>query len=697
MQTAASGLIAAQTGLRTVSDNIANVNTPGYVRKTVNQQPLVVGGMGMGVEVSGVKRVTDQYLQIATLSATADSSRWDAVSQYLDNAQSLFGDPSSTNFFFSRLDDIYSSFSAAANDPSSSLLRSQALADTQDFLNEGARINTQIGELGKTVDAQASADVSRINDLLKQITSLNSDVSRARLSKADSSGSENIQSQLVDELSGLMNIQIAQRANGGVTLRSAEGYELAGDAAATLSYNKTDATKGYIAIEPPDGLGGNKPITITGGALRGLMDMRDDTLPAMSDQLGEFMSRATDSINAAHNAASAVPAPASLTGRNTGLDLATALSGFKGVSTVAILNSAGVPQKTVAIDFDNMTMSVDGAAGTSFSAGNFEADLTAALGGAGTASFSNGALTIATANPGDGVAIDEGTSQKAGKAFSHFFGLNDLIRSAGVTTYETGLAGTDPNGFTPGDTISFRLAQDDGKPLRDVTITIPSGGTGTMDELVATLNNSSTGVGLYGQFNLNDKGTLAFTPYSPLNATLSVTKDNTARGGAGGVPMSQLFGLGVVQRSVRANQFQVDPAMVSDPNKLALAKLDLTVAAGQPALRAGDGAGALAIAASGDVPTTFDAAGQLGKVTMTVARYASEFGGSVGRQAAAAETQKQASASVATEATARRQSVEGVNLDEELVRLTTYQQAFNASARMVQATKELFDVLTNMI
>ena len=43
------------------------------------------------------------------------------------------------------------------------------------------------------------------------------------------------------------------------------------------------------------------------------------------------------------------------------------------------------------------------------------------------------------------------------------------------------------------------------------------------------------------------------------------------------------------------------------------------------------------------------------------------------------------------------QSVEGVNLDEELVRLTTYQQAFNASARMIQAAKELYDVLTNIV
>ena len=48
MKTAASGLIAAQAGLRATSDNIANVNTPGYVRKTIDQTPLVGAGMGMG-------------------------------------------------------------------------------------------------------------------------------------------------------------------------------------------------------------------------------------------------------------------------------------------------------------------------------------------------------------------------------------------------------------------------------------------------------------------------------------------------------------------------------------------------------------------------------------------------------------------------------------------------------------------------
>jgi flagellar hook-associated protein 1 FlgK len=72
-------------------------------------------------------------------------------------------------------------------------------------------------------------------------------------------------------------------------------------------------------------------------------------------------------------------------------------------------------------------------------------------------------------------------------------------------------------------------------------------------------------------------------------------------------------------------------------------------------------------------------------------------GGPRGRAAAAADTRRSSAQAVRTEAVNRRQSVEGVNLDEELVRLTTYQQAFNASARMIQAAKELFDVLTNIV
>jgi flagellar hook-associated protein 1 FlgK len=658
----------------------------------VVQEPLVVNGVGMGVRIDGVQRITDQYLQMASLTASSESERWSAVSQYLDNAQSLFGDPSADGFYFNRLDKIYGAFATVADDPSSTLLRSQALSSIQDFLNESDRINSQIVALGDTVETRINANVDRANSLLQQITDLNSDITSARLVGADSSGSENIQSQLLDELSGLMNVRVNPRTNGGVDVRSLEGVLLAGDGAAKLTYTSTDSTPGYISAQPA-GSGNAQPIQISSGEIRGLMDLRDDELPKLYDQLGEFVSRAVDQLNAAHNAAAAYPAPATMTGRDTGLDLPTAVNGFTGTSTIAIVDAAGVLQRTVAVDFDAGTMSVNGAAGTAFTPASFLADLNTALGAAGSASFAGGKLTL-NATGGNGLAIDEGTSQKAGRGFSHFFGLNDLVAQTGFTNYSTGLHPSDPHGFTAGDQITMRLSYPDGRPIRDVTVTVPAGPN--MSDLVSALNSSSTGVGLYGAFSLDANGQLSFAGSSPLHAELSVVTDNTSRG-AGGPSFSQLFGIGSLERSTRAGRFQVPQALDSDPTKLSMGKLDTSVGIGGIAIRPGDGRGALGVSSSGETPILFQAAGSLGQVTMTVSRYASEFGGAIGRGAEAAETRKASAEAVATEANNRRQAVEGVNLDEELVNLTTYQQAFNASARMIQAASDLFEVLVNMV
>ncbi|MBI1197401.1 MAG: flagellar hook-associated protein FlgK [Phenylobacterium sp.] len=692
LQTAASGLQAAQASLRAVSDNIANVNTPGYVRKAVNQSQQVVDGVGLGVRIDGIKRITDQYLQMASLTAASDSSRWSAVSQYLDNAQSLFGDPSAGGFFFNRLDDVFSAFGAVANDPSSTLLRGQALSTVQDFLTEADRINTQIVSLGDTVETQAIADVDRANSLLEQISQLNVDIKRSSLVGADTSGSQNIQSQLLDELSGLMNVRVSERQGGGVDLRSVEGVLLAGDQPAKLVYNSSSSTPAYITAQP---YGSNtaQPIQLTSGDLRGLMDLRDVELPKLYDQLGEFVSRSADQLNAAHNASAAYPPPTTMTGRDTGLDLPTAVSGFTGKTTIAIVDQSGLMQQTVAIDFDAGTMSVNGAAGTAFTDATFLADLNTALGAGGSATFSNGVLSLSAAG-GNGLAIDEGTSQKTGRGFSAFFGLNDLIKTTGFTNYATGLQPTDPHGFTAGGQISLRLSSADGRPLRDVTVAVPA--AATMTDLLNALNNSSTGVGLYGSFGLDSNGVLSFTGSAPNNAQLSVVSDNTARG-VGGPSISQLFGLGSAERSSRAGRFQVNPTLDGDPTKLSVAKLDVTAAIGQVAVRPGDGLGALGLSTSGETPILFQAAGTLGQVTMSLTRYASEFGGSIGRTAEAADNRKASAEAVSNEANNRRQAVEGVNLDEELVNLTTYQQAFSASARMIQAASDLFDQLLKIV
>jgi flagellar hook-associated protein 1 FlgK len=702
LNVATSGMMAAQTGLRVVSDNIANINTAGYVRKQIAQSNLVSNGMGVGVNIDAIKRATDKFMAAASLNGASDSGRTGAIATAMDNAQKLFGDPTTTNNFFATLDDVYAAFSMAVDDPSSTLLRSSAVTKVEDFLSESKRITSTLSSQIKDTDNRIGADVDRVNDLLKQIDALNVDITRAKMSGADGTGSENVQSGLINELSTYMNVQVSDRANGGVTVRSAEGVTLAGNGPATITYNQSGPANGYLTVVTANSGGQVMPLAVTNGEIQGLLQLRNQELPNLSDQLGEFVSRAAEELNRASNASSSVPAPNSMTGKDIGLDANTAFANFTGKTTIAITNAAGAVVQRVDVDFGPGpgagTMTVNGAAGPTFNNTNFIAQLNTALGGTATAGFTSGQLSLnATAATGGVAIVDDATtpSTKAGKGFSQFFGMNDIIRSDGYSPYETGMVATDPSGFTPGQTITLRLTDTDGSRIRDIQVAIPTG-TGSMQETIDALNSRNSGVGLYGTFSLGSKGELTFAANGATPVTLSVVEDTTQRG-AGGPSLSQLFGVGMSERSTRGGLFKIDPAMEANPAKLPFAKLDLTAAAGTPALAVGDGRGALALAKAGDSIAAFANAGDTAGSKKSVLSYGADFSGSIARKANSATSRKEAADSVKTEVDAQRQSQEGVNLDEELVNLTTYQQAFNASARLIQATKDMFDVLTNII
>lgn len=710
MSTATSGMMAAQTGMRVTSDNIANVNTTGYVRKTISQSNLLSNGMGVGVNIDAIKRATDRFLTSASLTAASDSARTSVVAQALNSAQQLFGDPSVDGNFFSTLDDIFTAFSAAQDDPTSSLLRSQALTRVEDFLGEASRITSSLSKLGKDADTRISGNVDRVNDLLSQIDGLNADITRAKVAGADATGAENVQGGLIDELSKLMNVQVTPRTMGGVVVRSTEGLSLAGEGAAKITYQTSPTATGYLTVQLANGSINPTPLNISNGEIKGLLDLRNTDLVGMSDQLGEFTSRAAEAINKAANASSSVPAPSIMTGRNTGLDEQSAMTGFTGKTTIALTNGDGVIQRKIEIDFGStrdgpVTISIDGgAASAPFGRGDVITQLNAAMGGLGSAGFSNGALSL-SATSGLGVAVADpvadptatpavAPSSKTGKGFSQYFGLNDIIKTNGYSPYETGLQNLDQHGFTSGS-MTIRLTDVEGGRIRDVVVEPPAGGT--MQDLLDSLNSRASGVGLYGQFTLDTKGQLAFQSNTNSPVTMSMVSDTTERG-FGGPSVSQLFGLGPSERSTRGEKFFVNPAFNENPKLMPFAQLDLTQAVGgSPALAVGDGRGALALAKAGETNMSFSAAGDTTAVTMTLSRYSADFSGSVARKAATAESRKDSATAVSSEIDSQRQSVEGVNLDEELINLTTYQQAFNASARLIQATKDMFDVLVGIM
>lgn len=242
LKPAASGLNAAQPNVRRATDSVASLDGARQARNAV-EAPQGARSSGLGLSVKDAERIFDQHLSLTRLNAASEASRWGAISRHLQTA-------------------------------------GEAVADV-----DGARLE----ELGSQVDGEIYADVDRANDLLGQVSRLNADISRARLANGDASGAEDAQGRLVDELAGLMNVRVAPRSNGGVTIRSAEGLRLAGDGqAARLSYNRADPVRGYVAIEPADDAGFAQPIQVASGEIGGLTDLRDTALPAIARQLGEF-------------------------------------------------------------------------------------------------------------------------------------------------------------------------------------------------------------------------------------------------------------------------------------------------------------------------------------------------------------------------------------------------------------------------
>ena len=692
---ATSGLEVAQAGLSTVSNNISNVNTAGYVREVVNQGSVSAGGQGMGVSVEDIARTTNQFLESANLKATADGGSASITSSMLDQAQSLFGDPTSTSSFFGQLDGVFSAFSTLASSPSSTA-QAAAVSRVSQFLSSSQSISSSLGQLGAQADTKITSDVTTLNSLLSQISKLNSTISQATVSGSDATGAQNQQSALIGQLSGLMNVNVSATATGGVTVKASDGSVLASDqGSATLSYDGSGSI-GQISVTPVGGATQALGARLTSGELAGLVSLRNTELPSISSQLSNLTSQTAATLNQVSNSYSSVPAPSTLTGRNTGMDLATDVSNFAGETTVGVVNSAGVLQSSVAIDFSAGTMTTNGGAAVSFTPATFLTTLNSQLGGAATASFSNGALSISAASSSNGVVVsDDATtpSSKAGQSFSDFFGLNDLVSSSTPADYDTGLTASSASGFPAGQSISFQLTGADGSTLKNVTVATPTGST--MADLVNALNSPTSGVGLYGAFQLDAKGELSFTPTGGSGVSLSVRGDTTANT-ATGTSISQLFGIGSAARNAAAGGYSVRSDIAANPGLLQTSAVALGAASGTSVLASGDTSGADAFATAGQTSLAFDAAGDAAAVTTTLSGYASNLSGAIATKASAADTAATSAASVATETQSRLSSAEGVNVDQEMISLTTYQQAYNASARLVQATSDMFTALMNI-
>jgi flagellar hook-associated protein 1 FlgK len=705
----ASAMTALQTNtaaLKVVSDNVANINTQGYSRRVVNQTTQVAGGGLTGVDIADIQRITDQFLQSETLSASAGSAQYSAQSDVYSQLNGLLGSPGDGNSLGSQLDNIFSALATASQAPNTSTSQQSVLTALQGFANTINSTSSSISSLQSQVDGQISSSISSVNSLTKNIYNLNQQIQTATLGGDTSSGLLDQRDLAVQQLSSLIGVRTSVQANGQMTVMTQDGVDLVGDSYAQLSYagGNANGTYGQIMMTSINGMSGKQvgqaqaiDPHLGSGSIEGLIDMRDNQLPAMQNELGNLARQTALAFNAQSNANSAAPPPSVMSGRDTGL-LATDSLNFSGKTTIAVADSSGNLVSRIDVDFGAGTLSVDGAAppvsiGTTV--GSFASALNGALGSNGSASFSSGQLSIA-ANGTNGVVVqDDATtpSSRGGAGFSLFFGLNDVFEGAAPSILSTGLSASDSSGLAAGGSMSFVLKNPNGTIDKQASVTIAAGMS--IGDVVTALNTSFGGA---GTFALGSDGSMKFTPSGGNSSdTLNVTSDTTQRGNTG-MSFTGLFGIGANQAAMQAQGFSVNASMISSPSSLPFAQSNLTstTVAGDSILGSGDARGLIALQNLANSRQNFTAAGGMGAQTSTLTDYAANFYQDVATRSNAASTAATTQGDRLSEAQTRQSSESGVNLDEELSNMMTYQRAYSAGARMLQVGQTLYDTLLQM-
>jgi flagellar hook-associated protein 1 FlgK len=699
-----SALLTNTAALRVTSDNIANVNTEGYSRRVVQQQTLAPDGRLMGVDIASINRVVNNYLDREVLNANASASRWDIHSSILDQLNASLGHPGDGTSIGSQLDSLYSMLGQVSLDPSSLATRLGALNQFQSLAGSISDLSAGVQALRLNADGEVASTVSQANSLIQQIYTLNPQIEHAIVNGDSASGLLDQRDTLVQQLAGLVGIRTTEQADGRLFIATSDGIQLVGDNYATLSYSPSAGPSFKpVTVQMMNGITG-QPIGqsqifdphATSGKLRGLLDVRDQTLVGVGEELGQLAQTLSLAFNAQQNANATVPPPTELDGRETGL-LDTDALNFSGSTSIGIVDSTGVLQHSVAIDFTGGTLSVDGGPSVSLGStiGSFVTALNTALGANGSATFSNGVLQL-TATGGDGLVISDDANNptsRGGIAFSHFFGLNDLFQSSANSIVTTGLSASDTAGFAPGGAISLLLKGPQGQRVGETTVSVT--GT-TIGDMVTALNTAFTGK---ATFALDANGQLQVTPAAAYSGyEVEVTLDSTSRGNTGQT-FSSLFGLGTGQQMARAQDFSLSSAVAGQPQRLGFAQPMLTsaTALGSQVVTPGDNRGLLALQDLLNTTHSFGKAGGLPARDVSFSDYAASFYQDVSARGTAVDESKSSQDTRLQIAKQAQSQAEGVNLDEELAHMMTLQQAYNAGARLIKLAQDLYDQLLQVV
>ncbi|MFQ5786041.1 MAG: flagellar hook-associated protein FlgK [Alphaproteobacteria bacterium] len=443
-----SGLTASQGGLAVISQNVANANTVGYSRQVTTLEQQTIDGVGLGVQVTGVERVVDEFLIRELRSQHSALGEAVARDSFMQQIQARFGTPQGNNTVSAELGRFASALDTLANNPEDPALRFAVIAAATSLARNISDLATATQTLRGQTDKEILTSVDVINSQLRIADRLNDKIATAMLTGGQTADLKDKRDLAVAAIAEHVDISTFITPDGRMTIMTGRGQPLLDADLHQLSYTPVATVNsttvfGSLTVSAVDSTTLNPvgvPVTLVSGGqssavvsnidsgrLKGLLDVRDGTLNNLAAQIDTLATAVRDQFNSVHNSGVSFPAPNSLTGTRA----VTIADPFQGTGTVRIAvtdGSGAIVGTPLDLDLTALGATTVGGLITAINAG---------LGADGTASLVNGLLQISATNAGNGIAINETGTQVTGttRAFSHYFGLNDFFVGSGSTDF----------------------------------------------------------------------------------------------------------------------------------------------------------------------------------------------------------------------------------------------------------------------
>lgn len=322
-----SGLRATQAGLSLVAGNVANAQTPGYVRKSLGQETTVAGGSsGGGVRVAAVNRVIDEFIQRQLRVESSGGAYAATRAGMYQRLQQVYGQPGSASAFETIFNNFVSAVQQLGSSPESSVARSVVLSSGQVLAQYFNGMTDDIQALRSDAELGLAEAVAKANEAIQKIAAINSQIAHAPPGDVATAVLKDQRDLYVDELSQLMDIKVVVSDLNEYNVFTNSGVQLVGTHAAVLSFNpqgtvtpatlwSSDPAKnslGTLTLRAANGttvdLLANQ--AIRSGAIAALVEMRDVTLVQAQRQLDEMaaaLAKSLSSQTSVGTAASVLP------------------------------------------------------------------------------------------------------------------------------------------------------------------------------------------------------------------------------------------------------------------------------------------------------------------------------------------------------------------------------------------------------